>query len=169
MRAFNFEIESEVAASPEEVWRHSTDMRTVNLELRPLVRMTYPRRHEDLRASTRLLGRPLFRSWVLLFGLVPLDHYDVTFLEFEPGHRFLERSPTLTHRLWQHERLIESSPVGSRVTDRLVFSPRLPWLGTLHRVFVRTLFTLRHKNLRRLFGGPQAQVKLGTPGRSAGT
>jgi len=43
-RIYSFEITSELPASPEAAWRHATNMRGVNRELWPLVRMTYPRR-----------------------------------------------------------------------------------------------------------------------------
>jgi ligand-binding SRPBCC domain-containing protein len=152
MRNYKFEIESTVEASPDKVWRHATNMRTVNLELRPLLRMTYPRRYESLEVSSITLQQPLFRSWVLLFGVLPIDTYDITFVEFEPGHRFLERSPTLSQRRWQHERAIETSGVGARVTDRIEIRPRATWLLPLYSWLVRLVFRNRHRNLRRLFG-----------------
>ena len=154
-RTYSFEIESELTAAPQEVWRHATNMRGVNRELRPLVRMNYPRECEELTPASIVLGRRLFRSWILLFGFLPIDYDDLTFVEFEPGRRFLERSPTLTLRWWQHERRIEATPAGCRVTDRVAFCPRAAWLGPLFRRAVKTLFTLRHRNLRRLFAASE--------------
>jgi ligand-binding SRPBCC domain-containing protein len=152
MRTYNFEIESTVEASADEVWRHSTNMGRVNLELRPWIRMTYPRQYENLEASPITLGQPLFRSWVLLFRVLPIDTYEVSFLEFETGHRFLERARTLSQRWWQHERTIESSGENARVTDRVEICPRVTWFLPLYSRLLRLVFTNRHRNLRRLFG-----------------
>jgi hypothetical protein len=36
-----------------------------------------------------------------------VDRSDLTFLELEPGRRFLEQSPMLSMKLWRHERIVE--------------------------------------------------------------
>ena len=147
-----FEITSQLDASPADVWRHTTHMRTLNLEFRPVLKMTYPRQYEDLGRSATQLGQVLFRSWILLFGCLPIDYYDVTFVAFEEGRRFVERSPTFTSRLWQHERIIQAGPAGTWLTDRLTVAARWHWMETLYERLVRLLFRLRHKNLCRLYG-----------------
>ncbi len=152
MITYTFEIESDVAAPKDEVWRQATDMRAVNLELHPLLRMTYPKRLQDLNEAVTPLQHQLFRSWVLLFGVLPIDYYDVNIVAFEPESRLLERSTTLNFRLWQHERIIECVPSGARIMDRIIASPRVGCLGPLFREFVRYLFILRHKNLLKRFG-----------------
>jgi len=152
MSTYTFEIQTDVAAAPDFVWRQATDMRSVNLELSPLIRMTYPWQLRDLNAAATLLRHRLFRSWILLFGVLPIDFYGITFVAIEPGRRFLERSSTLNYRLWQHERVIETRPSGTRIIDRLVITPRLRFLGPPLRGFVRALFNLRHKNLLKRFG-----------------
>ena len=157
-RTYTFEVQSVVAATPAAVWQHATNMSRVNLELWPLARMTYPQQYQQLKPLLAQLQQRLFRSFILLFGVFPVDYYDITFEEFEPGHRFLERSPTLTQRVWQHERVIEASPGGTRVTDRVVFGPRILCLVPLYRGFVQSLFNMRHKNLRRLLGVGDSNV-----------
>jgi hypothetical protein len=81
----------------------------VNREFRPLLRMTFPQGISDLTAAWKPSER-LFRSWLLLAGIFPIDYDDVVFEEVEPGRRFLERSSLLTQRVWEHERTIESTP-----------------------------------------------------------
>lgn len=147
MTTYTFEIESDVAALPEEVWRQATDMGSVNLELRPLLRMTFPAQIRNLNIAGAPHRLPPFRSCVLLFGVLPIDSYNVYMVAFEPHRRFLERSMTVHYRLWQHERIIEPLPAGTRIKDRLVTSPRVGCLGPLLHGFVRFLFRLRHKNL----------------------
>ncbi len=125
-------------------------MSGVNLELSPLVRLTFPAQFLILDPSSAELRKRLFRSWILLFGLLPIEIYDVTLLEFEPGHRFLERSPMFS-QMWQHERILEASEKGCLVTDRVTIWPRLTWLLPLSAWVVRVVFKNRHRNLRRLF------------------
>ena len=152
-RAFAFEFASRLAAPPAQVWTHATSMRGVNRELFPLARMTHPRGLTVLDPATVPIGQRAFRSWILAFGLVPIDYDDLTFIELEPGRRFLERSPMLTQREWQHERVIEPAPDGSLVTDRLRFVPRVGVLGPLFLAVFRLAFRVRHWQLRRIFGG----------------
>ncbi len=85
-------------------------------------------------------------------GILPVDYDDVTFVEVEPGRRFLERSTLLTQRVWEHERTIEPVPGGSRLTDRVRFEPRIQALAPLYAPVFQAVFRLRHRNLRRLFG-----------------
>ena len=150
--AYRFEFSSRLAAPASEVWAHATSMRGVNRELFPLARMTHPRELSVLDPELVPLGRRVFRSWILAAGLVPIDYDDLTFIELEPGRRFLERSPMLTQREWQHERVIEPTAGGSIITDRVQFVSRAPALGALFLVVFRLAFRLRHWHLRRMFG-----------------
>ena len=150
-RAQSFEISSRLSASAADVWSHATSMRGVNRELFPLVRMTHPRGLESLDDAEVPLGRRAFRSWILLAGLLPIDYDDLTFVELEPG-RFLERSPMLTQREWQHERFVTPTAGGCVLTDRVHFTSRIAALGPLFLPVFRMAFALRHRNLRRRFG-----------------
>jgi ligand-binding SRPBCC domain-containing protein len=148
----SFEIASELAAPAEEVWRHATGVDGVNGELMPLVRMTVPRHLRGATLDQLPLGARAGRSWVLLFGLVPVDYDDLTIAERGPGHRFLEQSTMLTQSRWRHERIVDAVPGGSRITDRLGWSGRIRPLGALYRVAVPVLFRHRHRRLRKRFG-----------------
>ncbi|MEZ4223295.1 MAG: hypothetical protein R3B13_20285 [Polyangiaceae bacterium] len=127
-------------------------MQGLTREMRPLMRMTVPRGLHTLSPETVTLGAPLMRSWVLLFGVLPIDRSDLTLVELEPGRRFLERSPMLSMRLWQHERVIEPRGDGCTLTDRLTFEPR--FATPLVMRIVRAFFRHRHQVLRRVHGGP---------------
>lgn len=148
----SFSISSDLAAAADVVWRHVTDMDGVNGELAPLLRMTVP--HDLRRASLDHLpiGRPAGRSWLLLFGFLPVDFDDLTIAEFGPGHRFLERSRMLTQSQWEHERAVTPIPGGCRVMDRLAWHGRVGAFGAVYRVAVPMLFRHRHARLRRRFG-----------------
>jgi hypothetical protein len=150
-RFLELEIRSELRASAEVVWRHAVSPAGVNRELRPLLRMTFPAEVSDFTAGWRP-GEKRFRSWLLLGGVLPVEYDDLTFVEVEPGRRFLERSRLLTQRFWRHERIVEPLPGGCRLTDRLCFAPRLGFLGAPFALVFRAVFELRHHNLRRDFG-----------------
>jgi ligand-binding SRPBCC domain-containing protein len=154
---FRFEFTSRLSAPAAEVWSHATSMRGVNRELFPLARMTHPRELSVLEPASVPIGQRAFRSWILAFGIVPIDYDDLTFVALEPGRRFLERSPMLTQREWRHERLVEPAAGGSTITDRVSFAPRIAWLGPLFYLVFWLAFALRHRNLLRIFGGLESR------------
>jgi len=150
-RLREFEISSELRGAPGTVWEHAISPAGVNRELRPLLRMTFPAHVTDIFASWQP-GVRLFRSWILFGGVVPVEYDDLALVAVEPGRRFLERSSLLSQRVWEHERLIDPTPIGCRLTDRVRFAPRLPGLAPLYAFVFRAIFRLRHRNLRRIFG-----------------
>ena len=156
-REYGFSFSSDLRAPLEEVWSHATDMRGVNREFFPLVRMTCPVPDGRL-PSPPPLGQRLFRSWILLFGLLPIDYDDLTFAEFDSGRRFLERSALFSQKQWVHERTLTPTAMGCRVTDSVRFIPRLRPFASLHLAVFRLAFRWRHRNLRRLFARGQAQA-----------
>jgi ligand-binding SRPBCC domain-containing protein len=89
---------------------------------------------------------------VLLGGLVPVEYDDLTLVELGPGLRFLERSPVLSQRSWQHERRVEPVDGGCRLTDRLTFEPRVAAAARVSRRVVEAIFAHRHRRLVRRFG-----------------
>jgi len=151
-RTFAFTFSSHLAAPPATVWAHATSMAGVNRELFPLARMTHPPGLVSLDDVEIRPGERICRSWILAGGFLPIDYDDLTLIEVEPGRRFLERSPMLTQREWQHERIIEPAAGGCTITDRVHFVPRLGFLGALFLPMFRLAFRLRHRTLRRLFG-----------------
>lgn len=151
-RTYRFELVSRLAAPAEALWRHAATMPGVNRELFPLVRMTYPPRFATLDAAGVPLGRRAFRSWILLFGLLPIDYDDLTFVSIDPPHGFAERSTMLSMREWSHQRRIAPAAGGCELTDRIAFVPRVAGLGPAQKLMFGLAFRLRHRNLRRMFG-----------------
>jgi hypothetical protein len=144
---FHLEFQSEVDATPAAAWRWITSFDGISAELRPLLRMSAPpgvRSIEDLDVT---LGRTLFRSRISLFGILPIDHSDLTLVELVDGVGFVEQSPMGSMHLWRHERWIRSAPRGCIVTDRLTIQPR--FASGIVRWFVGHLFRHRHDVLRR--------------------
>ncbi len=153
------EVASRLPVAPSEVWSRVTTPEGINDELRPWLRMTVPR---PLRGSTIddvPVGKRLGRSWILLFGLLPVDFDDLWIAELEPGRRFLESSTMLSMRTWRHERTVEPVEGGTLVTDRLTFELRaplrhLPVSRRLAARIVDALFRHRHRRLTQRFGSP---------------
>jgi hypothetical protein len=152
-RRAEFRIESSLGAGPAAVWERAMSAEGINAELGPLLRMTVPRGLDSLDLHGLEPG-PLGRSWLLLFGLIPVDYDDIGLARIEPGRGFLERSTMLSMRLWEHERTIEAGEGGgATIADRLAWEPRLPLPGRLLRPLIAALFRHRHERLRRHFGG----------------
>jgi ligand-binding SRPBCC domain-containing protein len=146
------QLESRLSASPEAVWERVSTFEGVNDELRPVLRMTAPASVRALDPADVVLGERIFRSWVLLFGVLPIDYDDLTLVALEPGRGFHERSRMLSMRVWEHERTLTADGPGCVVRDRLGFEPRLPGMGPLLERVIRATFRHRHKRLRRRFG-----------------
>jgi ligand-binding SRPBCC domain-containing protein len=149
---YSFTFATPLTVPAARVWDHASTFAGVNRELWPLVRMTYPPRLARLTPQTVPLGRRVFRSWILLFGLIPVDFDDITLQELEPGRGFYEVSRMLGLREWRHRRTIEPTPDGCTVRDDIEFQPLWGPAGPLLAWIYQRTFELRHRRLRRLFG-----------------
>lgn len=148
---FGFTVSSIVPAPPAAVWERVSSFEGVNDELMPIVSMTCPPEFRRIDPATVPLGRPWFRSWLLLFGVLPFDWDHLRLLAIERGRGFHEDSTMLSQRRWVHERRLEPVADGTRVTDRIEFEPRLAVLGPLLRPVFHAVFRHRHRRLARFF------------------
>lgn len=146
-----FTFSSLLNVSPEPLWQRVSTLSGVNAELGPWFRMTSPAGVDRLQPAQLTLGQPVFRSWLLLLGVLPVEFDDLTFVRFEPGRGFLERSRMALQRVWEHERTLEPHAEGTVLTDRVRFEPRLPIPG--QRALFAAVFRHRHARLRKHFGG----------------
>jgi hypothetical protein len=152
-RRAEIQVASTLRAEPAAVWERAMSAEGIIAELGPLLRMTVPRGLDSLDLRDLEPG-PLGRSWLLLFGLIPIDYDEIGLARIEPGRGFLERSTMLSQRLWEHERTIETGEGGgATIVDRLAWEPRLPLPGKLLRPLIATVFRHRHKQLQHHFGG----------------
>jgi len=140
------EFASELSAPPEKVWSWMTSVKGISAELWPVMRMTTPAGATTIGDVTVVPGKRLFRSWVLLFGIVPIDRSDLTLVSIDPGRGFVEESPMLSMKLWRHERTISANRDRTLLTDTLTFEPRfVPRFTTW---FIRKVFEHRHRVLK---------------------
>ncbi len=149
-------MSSHLTASPDEVWERVISPEGINDEMRPYLRMTLPPGVEQLNPETIELGKPIGRSWILLFGVLPFDYDDVTLVRLDPGSGFLERSKMLSQRSWEHERTLEATADGCVVTDRVCWQPRFGLPARPLRPVIGWFFRHRHRRLRQHFGGDLA-------------
>lgn len=152
-RTFTLQFASPLRTSRESLWHWITSVDGIRAEMRPLLRMTVPGNLNGIDDVPVAPGRRLFRSFILLLGILPVDYSDLTLLALQPGEGFIEESPMGSMRLWRHERRIVSDhvdPACVLLVDRLTFQPR--WAGTLVGWFVQKFFEHRHAVLRAHFG-----------------
>jgi hypothetical protein len=146
----SFTVASRLAAEPARVWASASTLAGVNRELWPLARMTAG----DTGGSGGAIAvGQLGRSWVLLFGVLPIDYDDLCIESLEEGGGFSERSVLGSASVWHHDRAL--SPLdggGCAVVDSVAFEPRVAALGGVQAFVFEAAFRWRHRRLRRLFG-----------------
>ena len=144
--------ESRLNAPPEAVWELVRRMSTVNVELSPFAGMTFPGDDYAFSEKDTELGAFLFKSCILLFGVLPMDWHYVRMNKVVDGQGFSEDSVSLMHKYWRHDRWIEPAEKGCILHDKVVFLPRLPLVGNLALLIYRVVFRNRHRKLSRLIG-----------------
>ena len=151
MKTYEFEISSEFNAIPSLLWDAAVTPASINREFRPVLRMTFPN-------GTRRITEPVamnqtkFRSWLLLFGVLPIEYDDLAFSEVVEGQMFHEKSSMFFVRTWEHIRRITPVECGSRLTDTIRFEPKVRVLGPVQMQLFKLVFKLRHMNLVKTYG-----------------
>lgn len=147
---YNLTFSTHLAASPATVWDWMTSFAGISKEMAPYLRMSTPRGVTDLRSIDFQPGKPMFRSWISLFRLIPFDYSDLTLISLEEGVGFVEQSPMGSMRSWRHARRLTPAGDGCVLTDELTFEPRIA--GGLSYRIVRAFFSHRHRMLARHLG-----------------
>ncbi len=156
-KTYALTFKSELDASVASVWEIVGTMAGVNAELAPWLRMTAPPAAANLRIEDAAIGQPMFASWVLFGGVVPIDRHNFKLAQVERGRGFVEDSTSWTERSWEHRRHLEPCGESScTLTDRLTFTPRLSVSGPILTRVIGAVFKHRHRVLRERFGGRAA-------------
>lgn len=142
-------FESKVPTTPDELWNWSTSVRGVDAEMGPVLKLDFPKGMTHIPQDGDSLGKALGKCKFLLFGIVPVDLSRLTFVEIEPGRRFVEQSPLLSMKSWRHEREIVPRADGTHVVDKLEFTPR--FAAGIVKWFISRFFRHRHAVLLRQF------------------
>jgi ligand-binding SRPBCC domain-containing protein len=145
-------FESKLQAPKASVWEWITSIEGISAEMWPYFRMTTPKGIRSLTDLKVNLGDRLFRSYVFLFGVLPIDYSDMTLIELDPGQGFVEQSPMGSMTLWRHERRLIPFPSEKgtvQLVDQLTFQPR--FVSRFVGWFIKQVFVNRHKVLRAHF------------------
>jgi len=151
------EFTSVLEAAPDVVWDRVVRVTGANDELWPFAKMTAPSFADRLTGPGN--GRlPLFRSWFLLFGVVPIDRRTIQFEVLDEG-RLIESSSSRFNGNWRHERTARAGVGGSTVLmDKLVIESRAKLADSLTRASLTYMFRRRHRRLRRHFAKAAART-----------
>ncbi len=147
---YSLKFSTRLAASKQDVWEWITSLDGISREMAPYMRMTAPKGMTSINSLAFQPGQRMFRSWILLFGLIPFDFSDLTLESLDKGEGLVEQSPMGSMRLWRHERRLASVEGGCELTDKLTFEPR--FAGWLTFRIIRAFFRHRHRNLGRYLG-----------------
>jgi ligand-binding SRPBCC domain-containing protein len=156
-KTFLFEISTKVSAERARLWNHMTNMESINFELMPLIKMTYPSERSHISGANLVpVDETLFMSVILLFGLLPIDLHWLKLDKIVDGYSFAENSTTLLHLFWRHTRTLEvvndeTTTTKMIVKDEVEFCPRVGFLGFVILPIVKYVFQHRHLQLRKLF------------------
>ena len=141
---------SNLKADRGELWCWITSVKGISNGMSPLLRMTVPQGVTGLESFPFELDTPMFRSWLLLFKVIPFDYSDFSLERIDPKESFVEKSSMGSMRTWKHVRRISPCKNGHTLTDELSFEPRLA--GWLTNKIVRFFFEHRHRQLKQHFG-----------------
>jgi len=144
-------VSTELNVSPREFWAEQS-LAAVNFELAPWFRMSAPKEWGGFLLKDWQGHGPPFKSWVLLFGFVPIDRHAFGTLEFSQDRGFVETSSSWVNRVWRHERTVKQTAGGCEVVDRLQYLPRLPVASFLLKAIYILVFRHRHNKLRARYG-----------------
>lgn len=147
----SFMFETPLDAKVELLSQDLLNMKGVNYELSPIVRMTVPRDWAYERLSNWPVDKELFVSVVLLLGVLPVDlHF---FRMSEAGcYGFQENSASLMNRTWMHNRRIEAIGGASKVIDIVEYQSRMPFLAVVMMPLYKFIFAHRHAKLVAKYG-----------------
>lgn len=143
-------VKSKLAIGPEKFWGEQS-IATVNFELGPWIQMSAPAAWRSLKLKDWNGNGQLFKSWVLLLGILPLDRHAFGKLDLSQKMRFIEHSSSWINRIWQHERAVKAVAGGCEITDKISFAPRLPLLSPVLKAIYILVFRHRHSKLRALY------------------
>lgn len=149
-----FSFASVLHAPVDVVWARATSAAGITHEFAPWLRMTLPPDFVRLDAQDVPLNTRLFRSWLLLGGVLPIDYDDLVLVSIDPGRGFHERSSMASALVWEHRRTLRDDAPGRCVlTDVVRFVPRVGFIAPALLAIATRTFAHRHRQLRKHFGG----------------
>jgi ligand-binding SRPBCC domain-containing protein len=161
MSTLRVAFESKIPTTPDELWNWSTSVEGIRTEMGPILKLYFRKGAIPVPQDQDSLGKVLGKCTFLLFGILPIDQSRLTFVEVEPGQRYVEQSQLLSMKRWRHERIIAPGADGTRVIDKLEFTPR--FAGGLAKWFISRLWEHRHAVLKRQFRERRSAARTANP------
>ena len=90
--AISLHFESRLGAPAPRVWDWIASTRGISAEMWPFFRMTFPKGVRSLGEIRVRPGVRICRSYLFLFGLLPIGYSDLTLIDLNPGQGFVEQS-----------------------------------------------------------------------------
>ncbi len=90
MKDYTFKVQSTIHLNSSDVWNIISTMEQVNNELFPFARMTYPVNKNHFCNLIEASNEKLFTSWILLFGILPIDIHFLKLEKIEEGKHFMK-------------------------------------------------------------------------------
>ncbi len=147
---FSLRFESTVRKEKNTCWNWIVSVDGIRKEMFPLIRMTHPSGVSDITVRFVNAGQPLYNSWMLLFGFIPIDMSRLTMISIDKGESFVESSQMLTMKTWRHKRTLFTAGTNTKIVDELEFEPR--FLPSVTAWFITRIFRLRHRNIMKHLG-----------------
>src|SRR5438094_289956 len=85
MKTVRVEFESSIPATPRDLWDWSTSVRSIETEMGPILKLSFPNGMTHIPQDSESLGKVLGNCRFSLLGIVPVDLSRLTFVEIEPG------------------------------------------------------------------------------------
>lgn len=149
MSTVHVTFESKLPATPKTLWDWSTSVDGIATEMGPILTMHFANGGIPVPQDQSGVGKVLGKCTFKLFGILPIDLSRLTFVDVDPGHSYVEQSQLMSMKHWRHERIVEPGCDGTRVVDKLEFTPRLP--AVLAKWFISQVWKHRHAVLQRQF------------------
>lgn len=147
----SFEIVSVLEVKADRLAKDVLTMEGVNYELSPWLQMSAPEEWQTKPIKHWPINREIFKSWIRLFGFIPVDLHVFKLIETsEKGIK--ECSSSIINKYWKHDRTILKLDAVSTVRDSLEFHPRLYFLRFILKPLYKSVFIHRHYRLKQKYG-----------------
>ena len=144
--------ETQVKVDKTTAWEWITSLTGISNEFPSFIKLVVPKGIRSLEDVDFEPGKPMFRGYGKLFGIIPLPlaYSDLCLMELEKENGFIERSEMPLMNLWQHERRILEKDGATVIRDVLTFEPKFATKISVR--MVDSLFKKRHRNLKAYLG-----------------
>jgi len=133
----------------KRLWDNIHTFERVNFELFPMMKMTTPSAYKIMPLENFPVNVFVFKSIVLLFGLIPIEVSSIRLKFVKKNEGFIEESKMLLSRDWKHTRNLSNVDGKCKLEDIIEVRPRWFLLKPVLWVFIKLLFANRHRRVKK--------------------